>query len=159
MGVNPITDEWLRESGFKWHQLDRQPSKHWVLWIGGLSKPSDPDSLGIELAWSASTHPDFRYWFCWLRADYAGRYSRLLHVRHLYETDEVERLFEGLTGKPWKPANHFYGRACSDEDAERYRRDAERLDVKLALQVGPLAERDELVPNAGDPSFDPKISR
>ena len=30
----PLTEEWLKENGFKWHQFDRQPDKHWLLWLG-----------------------------------------------------------------------------------------------------------------------------
>jgi hypothetical protein len=31
-GVNElISEDWLRSVGFKWHQIDRQPSRHWVL--------------------------------------------------------------------------------------------------------------------------------
>jgi len=33
-----LTEEWLKRVGFKWHQLDRQPDKHWLLWLG--SRPS-----------------------------------------------------------------------------------------------------------------------
>lgn len=29
-----ITEDWLRDCGFKWEQHERQPAKHWVLWIG-----------------------------------------------------------------------------------------------------------------------------
>jgi hypothetical protein len=31
----PITEEWLKLVGFRWHQLERQPSRHWLLWLGG----------------------------------------------------------------------------------------------------------------------------
>lgn len=31
---NPITEEWLKSVGFKWHQLDRRPEKQWLLWLG-----------------------------------------------------------------------------------------------------------------------------
>lgn len=35
MTDDPITEEWLKSVGFKWHQFDRQPDKHWLLWLGG----------------------------------------------------------------------------------------------------------------------------
>ena len=40
----PITEEWLKEVGFKWHQLARQPEKQWLLWLGDAVR----DGLGIE---------------------------------------------------------------------------------------------------------------
>ncbi len=29
-----ITEDWLYAVGFRWHQLDRQPNKQWLLWLG-----------------------------------------------------------------------------------------------------------------------------
>lgn len=51
MTDDPITDEWLKSVGFKWHQFDRQPGK---LWLGGglKEKPclTSYEDIGIELA-------------------------------------------------------------------------------------------------------------
>lgn len=33
----PLTEEWLRQAGFRWDQLDRQPTKQWTLWMGGAT--------------------------------------------------------------------------------------------------------------------------
>jgi hypothetical protein len=33
----PISEAWLKAAGFKWSQLDRQPDKHWILWLGGAT--------------------------------------------------------------------------------------------------------------------------
>jgi hypothetical protein len=29
----PITEEWLKAVGFRWRQIDRQPSKQWLLLV------------------------------------------------------------------------------------------------------------------------------
>jgi len=58
----PISEEWLASVGFKWHQLKRQPAKHWVLWLGGRRFLQSYEDLGVELA------PGIRdaNWTCWL---------------------------------------------------------------------------------------------
>jgi hypothetical protein len=75
----PITEEWLKEVGFKWHQFDRQPDKQWLLWLGDHTDSGDTQALGIEL--TVGTRGEF--WFCWLRSDTSHRYSRFLHIRHM----------------------------------------------------------------------------
>ena len=63
-----ITEPWLSASGFRWHQLDRQPDKQWLLWLGsaiedGLTAAED---LGVEV--SRTGRPaDGSEWHCWLR--------------------------------------------------------------------------------------------
>jgi len=51
-----ITEEWLKENGFKWHDVERS-GKHWLLWIGSAiaknrshSRTSSYDDFGIELS-------------------------------------------------------------------------------------------------------------
>jgi len=48
-----ISEEWLKAAGFKWHQLERQPDQHWLLWLGRALKqrPSltDTEDLGMNL--------------------------------------------------------------------------------------------------------------
>lgn len=130
----PITEDWLKEVGFKWHQLERQPSKHWVLWLGaaindGLTCFED---LGVEIAGDAggySGNPPS--WFCWLRGDTSHRYSRFIHVRHLRVRQEVVSLVEALTGVPWNPDNHWGGSVLQPKHRERIRRDLERLDHQM----------------------------
>src|SRR5580700_3412261 len=78
----PITEEWLKESGFRWHRLERQPDKHWLLWLGdamGDGYMTSYEDIGIEVA------PMFKRqeWFCWLRSDCAGQYHRFIHLRHI----------------------------------------------------------------------------
>lgn len=126
-----ITEEWLAEVGFKWHQLDRQPSKHWLLWLGpaigdGLTAHQD---LGLELARSSFEWDSG--WFCWLRSDTAGRYSRFLHIRRVGTKADVIRLVEALTGQKWNPENHLYGSAFTPERAARIRAENERMDNVL----------------------------
>lgn len=145
----PISDEWLRAVGFKWHQLERQPSKQWLLWLGavvgrdpdgGRRMFSDTEDLGIELApcWYPNavggTGGFEGQWFCWLRADTAGRYHRFLHIRHLRYTDELVGMIEGLTGQTWDPLNNMYGCMLPPDQAAYRRAEAERLDRKLAQE-------------------------
>lgn len=130
----PITEDWLKSVGFKWHQFDRQPSKHWLLWLGDAMNGggfSSFEDIGVELAAGAwnQKRDDHEDWFCWLRGDSAHRYHRFIHVRHLLYQHDLIRLVEGLTGQGWNPANHLYGSCRTPEHAERIRReDAERLD-------------------------------
>ena len=58
-----ISEDWLRSVGFKWEQLDRQPSKQWILWLGralrDYAEPNGrmfcgPDDIGIELGANVS---------------------------------------------------------------------------------------------------------
>lgn len=149
-----ITEDWLRASGFKWEQLDRQPSKHWLLWIA--SACIDPherrmfassNDLGIELAFS---EPEPSYWFCWVRADYAGRYSRFLHVRHMLYQDEVVRLIEAMTGREWQADDAMYGALHAPEYAKRLRQQSEELHQRMAREWGPRALSDTKKEN--DPS-------
>jgi hypothetical protein len=136
----PITEEWLRETGFKWEQLERQPSKHWILWLAAAC--IDPverrafasnDDLGIELAAGDQCEA---WWYCWLRADYAGRYSRFLHVRHVTEISEVVAIIEALTGRKWDAADCMYGSFHPPEIAARFREENKRLDRAIAADWG-----------------------
>jgi hypothetical protein len=137
----PISEDWLKSVGFKWHQIDRQPSKHWVLWLGGgLNQgPSltDYEDIGIELAANVPQRDgSMPEWFCWFRSDAAGRYRRFIHLRHLTMNTEVTRLVEAITGYPFDPANHLYGSARTPERAALIRReDAARLDRQMMLEA------------------------
>lgn len=127
MSDNLLSEEWLAEVGFKWHEVTRSPHKHWVLWLGDALDGrmfSSQQDLGIELTMGAMEGK----WFCWLRSDVAGRYSRFLHVRHLYTQAELIRMVEGLTGQNWNPENHFYGGMVTHKRAEYLRAESERLD-------------------------------
>lgn len=128
-----ITEEWLKNNGFKWHQLERQPAKHWVLWLGSVlnTAMASPDDLGIEIASKGSDDQ----WNCWLRSDTAGRYHRFIHVRYLQKTQEVIDLVTAITGSIWCPTNHLYGMVYSGEVAAKIRKEHERMDLQL------LAER------------------
>ena len=134
-----ITEDWLKESGFKWHQLERQPWKHWTLWLAGAFREflvSDED-LGIELTpvWfvkaDGALGGNVGEWFCWLRADTSHRYSRFIHVRYLKTCAEVIQLVEALTGIPWNPANHRYGVVRTGKQMEAVRRADQRLDRQM----------------------------
>lgn len=141
LAEGPITEDWLRKIGFKWEQLDRQPTKHWLLWIGDALVPaaseagaslSSNDDLGIELAHCG--HDRQSWWHCWLRCDFWGRYARFIHVRHMERRSEVITLIEALTGRRFDPADVLYGSLRSPDQAARLRRDAERLDRRIAAE-------------------------
>lgn len=134
----PITEDWLREVGFKWHQFDLQPTKHWLLWLGDAAGRGDHEDLGIELTSNVPT--DKTAWFCWLRADTAHLYSRFLHVRHLRFQHEVIALIEGLVGQKWDSTNHLYGSLRTPEQAKRIRESHERLDQRWMREGRPWRE-------------------
>lgn len=128
--ANALTEEWLKSVGFKWHQLERQSDKQWLLWLGdavregnGFTSYSD---LGIELTTNCNGK-----WHCWLRSDAGGIYSRFLHIRYLRTQQELIQLCEALTGQKWDPLNHLYGAMRTPEQADRIRKDDERLDRRI----------------------------
>ena len=151
-----LSGEVLSAMGFKWTQEDRQPSKHWLLWIApacidpiehGRRMFASRDDLGIELAHSGG-RDDF--WYCWMRADYAGRYSRFLHVRHVTEREEVVAIIEALTGRPFVESDCIYGAFHPPEDAERLRADADSLHMRLAKSWGERVEKERSIDAAQD---------
>ena len=135
----PITEDWLKESGFKWRQFDRQSNKHWVLWLGdSMGMHVSFEDIGIELQ-----HCNWRdedWWYCWLRSDTAGRYHRFIHVRRLVTRAELIRLIEGLTGQDWNPENNIYGSMRMKEYAQEVRREAERFDKQMLFGSSPWHE-------------------
>jgi hypothetical protein len=143
---SPITEDWLKSAGFKWHQLERQTDKHWLLWLGDATRERHSftsfEDIGIELApcwWKNSKDEDagdVGKWFCWFRDDAAGRYHRFIHIRHLRTVGELTRLIEAITGQTWDPANNLYGSMRKPEDAERIRQENQRLDRRLTLESG-----------------------
>ncbi len=137
MNDDELTESRLREWGFRWEQGERQPTKHWLLWLapacveaGARRMFASTEDLGIEVA----SDPVSGWWYCWIRADYAGRYSRLVHVRHITTERDVVILIEALTGRAWNAADVMYGAFRSPEDAARLRAENERLDNRIAAQ-------------------------
>jgi hypothetical protein len=139
----PITEDWLRSVGFKWHQIerDRQPFKHWLLWMGGVAG-IDPvtgtrklfagdEDLGIEIS-QVTTHA--KEWHCWIRADYSGRYSRFVHIRHLTHTQEVIAIAEAMSGRKWNPGNHLYGKIFTEQQRKHIEERDRRFDVILVKE-------------------------
>lgn len=146
---SPITEDWLRSVGFKWHEIERSPSKHWLLWIMGASLEVErkhksglfgysSEDLGLELTENRPGED----WFCWIRADYCGRYTRIIHVRNLHAQSELVTLIEALTGRPFVAADALYGSLRSPQEADRLRQDAERLDQHAAREWGKRVERE-----------------
>jgi hypothetical protein len=133
-----ITEDWLRDCGFKWEQLDRQPHKSWLLWIGMAcvdygSMFRSSDNLGIELSKILSQPKGYRYdlWNCWIRNDIAGRYARIIHVRYVYLQSEVEHIIAALTGRRVEWRDSMYGSLHDPVSGEQLRHDRMRLDQRI----------------------------
>lgn len=147
-----LTEDWLRAAGFKWHQLDRQPNKHWLLWLGEAMRGgmfSSYEDLGIEVA----TTSGIGTWFCWLRDDAGGRYHRFIHLRHIETVRDLVGIIEGLTGRPFDSTLCIGGSLRTPEQAARIREADARLDRRFNREGGawsPL-ERD---PDGGRPLID-----
>lgn len=146
----PITEEWLKEVGFKWHQLERQPSKHWLLWVGAAVAGDEIsfasfDDIGIEVA-------DMRYensagdvvgrdaWFVWFRSDSSGRYHRFIHVRHMRWRHELVKFVEAVSGQDWNPENHLYGQLRTPKQTALLRERDKRFDRQIMRDGYPWSD-------------------
>jgi hypothetical protein len=142
----PITEEWLREVGFKWHQLERQPEKMWLLWLGDAVFAGTMFMCFEDLGITVSHNRDGR-WSCWLRGDYSHRYSRFIFVRDMRYQGELIKLAEAITGQEWDPANHLYGSLLTPEQAARLKADDQerqkRLDQQMLQPTWRETEKDE----------------
>lgn len=150
---DPITDDWLKECGFRWSQEERQPSKHWTLWLGMPGAFAAAEDIGIELA--AVGHD--AEWFCWMRSDFSHRYSRFIHIRHLTMRGEVVALVTAISGQAWDVSRHRYGRVCTPAQIEAFDRQDARLRRRLE-RTGPTEGIDVPWPPrsvAAQPSQDP----
>lgn len=127
--MDHITEDWLKAIGFRWHQLDRQSDKHWLLWIGGAqySRSTSYEDLGIEVAPTLTDNE----WFCWLRSDAAGRYHRFIHLRHIRTTSELEDIISSLIGYKFDPKNAQGGMLSTPEQTLRMKIEMERLDQRM----------------------------
>lgn len=65
-----------------------------------------------------------RDWHCWLRSDCSHRRARFIHIRPLRFIAEVDRLFEGITGRPLLQEGYDPERFA--ESLERARSEGER---------------------------------
>lgn len=87
-----------------------------------------PDDLGLEVA---PTNGKFEEWFCWFRSDTAGRYHRFIHLRHLRTQKELTAIISALIGYEFKAENALYGSLANPKQAERLRKEYERLDLRM----------------------------
>lgn len=126
----PITEGWLSASGFKWHQHERQPTKHWVLRLGSAVEGgmfSCPEDLGLEVAgawWfnragGRVSAVEGDPWNVWI----TGQGRGFIHVRHFRAVAELVRLIEALTGLPWNAEDSLYGALHTPDRAARLRAD------------------------------------
>ena len=124
----PITEKWLGESGFKWSQEERQPNKHWRLWLGwgnSTDHNNSIDDIGIEVTASGwlNRHGEEingGKWLCWIISHSGMR--KIIHVRNITNKDELIKLVEALTGEKWDVENHMYGNCYSPDQAKRIRK-------------------------------------
>jgi hypothetical protein len=126
-----ISEPWLVSVGFRWHQLERQPNKHWVLWLGvsGRQFLRLYEDLGVELSADSTSA-----WTCWLRSDFAHRYHRFIYLRDLRAQRELILLVESLSGLNWVPENNLHGAMRTPEKASRIRAGDKRFDRILLLR-------------------------
>jgi hypothetical protein len=131
--VTPITEEWLKSSGFRWDEWERSGGKHWTLWFGDIQKQSFSsfEDLGIEVC---RNRPDSAEWSCWLRSDCSHKYARFIHLRYVTEQRELITLVEALTGLAWQPENHLYGSIRTPSAAAHIRETEDRLDRRVMKQ-------------------------
>jgi hypothetical protein len=142
-----ISAEWLRDVGFKWHQTELQPDKHWLLWLGSAVRAHDDslmsyEDLGIELAPGMDLAGAPR-WFCWLRSDAAGRYHRFIHLRYLRTRGDVRAMVALLSGQAWDVRNHWYGSCVSPAQAEHSRREHARIDRRFREERATWSEAEK----------------
>lgn len=131
--MTPISEQWLRERGFKWDTPSRDypDAKHWTLWLGWAieDRTMTVQDLGVELAeWREGE------WFCWLRADYDSRYMRFIHVRHVHHAEDVELLITGLIGRPFDWADVMWGTLHTPARAAELREEQKRLDMRMMVR-------------------------
>jgi hypothetical protein len=133
----PITEEWLRASGFRKAWMVNEHEPHWVLWIGDSRRfMQGSEDLGIELGPPRNRDET---WFCWMRSDYSHSRGRFLHVRHISTQGDVIGIFQGLTGENWNPTRVQYG---------SFRYPGQKMDPKVtdaepqpvAVAVDPVAQ-------------------
>ncbi len=134
----PITEEYLRELGFKWDTVGNDPVNHWLLWLGeSLGSHHSHDDLGIELA----AYRDA--WHCWIRADYCGRYTRIIHVRMLQTAGELCALIEAMIGQRFDVSRVWYGSLRTAATDQWMRTQAKTVHVQAARDWGRRVELDE----------------
>lgn len=147
MKSHKLTTKWLRDTGFKWHQLERQPSRHWLLWIGDCLPEHEPpgrtmnsECFGVEVAKGDASAS---WWVVWFRADYAGRYSRFLCAGHISTVEQLSGMIAGIIGRPFDPRDSMYGTLFRPDYAARQRDERSRFDLTLARHKDGAIAHDE----------------
>jgi len=135
----PITEDWLKSVGFKWHQHERQPERQWLLWMGGSDgrRIQSFEDLGLEVSFAGY---EGATWHSWLRADTSSRYHRFIHIRYLTKVGDVVALVESLSGVAWNPENHIYGMIRTDKEAKQIQHERRRLDHQIREECAKWAE-------------------
>ena len=90
------------------------------------------NAFGIELS---KFTKDTDVYGCFLRADYAGRFTRFIFCRDIWEPEHITQLIEAFTGFPYSKDNVYYGFYYRPEQAAHLRElDTERLDRRIAFE-------------------------
>jgi hypothetical protein len=145
----PITEEWLREVGFRSSQLERQPHKHWTLnlgWATDGGRFSTSEDVAIEISpacWYNRNSErvqaaDGNPWHCWLKGEGRG----FIHIRHLRDLPDLIAMLEALSGQPWDAANVCYGQLRTPEAAAAIRREDAARNARLGPRPIPSEEGD-----------------
>lgn len=100
MTADPITVGWLMVHG--WRPLDGRAVPNYRRCVGAELRGGQPpfgsfDDLCIDVAHDGRKPGE---WFCWV---VQVEPSRCIHVRMMTTTDELAKLYEGLTGRPFAP--------------------------------------------------------
>lgn len=134
--MTTITEEWLKEIGFKWFDHERS-EPHWLLWMGNVIaqerkfRVTSFEDFGLEIS---KFQRDENIWGVFFRADYAGRYTRFLYCRDVTEQEQLIKLIEALTDMPFDKQNVLYGNYYRPEQAAHFREeDQRRFDRQMAL--------------------------
>ena len=99
--MTEITEDWLAQVGFKYCEPEeRQQFRHWTLTF------SEQDDYGLYIETTApgwyNRHGDLingdSGWYLWI-----GRGAHQMHLRHVFDREEIVALVEALTGQPWVP--------------------------------------------------------
>lgn len=98
----PITEDWLRANGFRVEEGrndPRMPIRSLDVgadFVGGRPFMGSSDDLWIDVAPTDVRNQD--EWHVWVAQREPYRH---IHVRHMRETHEIVRLYEGLTVRVW----------------------------------------------------------
>jgi hypothetical protein len=115
-----ISDEWLSSCDFKWRQSERQPNKHWSLKLNVEEEGGRTYSqVTIEVQRNGWENQCGKYigdpesWMLWVK----DTFDRSAFLGNIRWQDEITRLAEIITHRPWNPETHIYGQAWPENSS------------------------------------------